>query len=217
MSNETADPRDERYKDHFMILVCLAALIAHGLWYDQFHVDFYSLVIAGIGLFLVYKPSALSFFIAHLRSVSLNANGISIEVNNQLENLARETDNIQGEGQMVDPMAAHLTHSPMPPPLRDPHKFVAPPAQHKLIIAGLAQSVSALKKALVGEKECLFVEAIFSAFQSGAIDENTKDLLLKLNGTLTIIQQFPQFITSGQILMAQYICDKLRAKVKTIS
>ena len=113
---------------------------------------------------------------------------------------------------MVYPMTAHPTNSKMPPP-RDPHKFIAAPEQHKHLIGSLSQSISALKSALVGDRDVLLIEAIISAAQDGLIDQQTKDLLMKLNGTLMTINQFPNFITSGQILMMQYISDKLRERI----
>jgi hypothetical protein len=188
--------------------------VAHGLWHEQFFIDIYSFALAGVGLFLIYKEAFLQFLTtAHLKGLKFGSSGISLEFYNQLEKLVQETDNTQGEGQMVYPMTAHQTNSKMPPP-PDPHKFVAAPAQHKHLVSSLSQSMSALKTALVGDRECLLVEAIFLAAQDGRIDQQTKDLMLKLTGTLTTINQFPNFITSGQILMMQYICDKLRERIK---
>jgi hypothetical protein len=214
--DDRRDIGEERERDHFVVVICVIFIISRGLWHNIFYFDVYSLLSCGIALVLVYRIQLVQFFANnHLKKMEVGSKGISLEFDNHLESLVQETDNTRGEGQMVDPMTDYTTTPSALPPV-DPHKFVVAPEQHRQLIKGLSESIGALKTVLVGEKDCLLVEAIFLASQQHLIDAQTKDLLLKLNGTLQVINQFPQFITSGQILMAQYVCDSLRVRVKAI-
>lgn len=214
--DEQRNKGEERERDHFVVVICVIFVVLRGFWHNVFHFDVFSLVSCGIALILVYRIQLVQFLTNnHLKKMEVGSKGISLEFDNHLESLVQETDNTRGEGQMVDPMTARTTN-PSTPLQVDPHKFVAAPEQHRQLIKGLSESIAALKTVLVGEKDCLLVEAIFLASQQHLIDTQTKNLLLKLNGTLQVINQFPQFITSGQILMAQYVCDSLRIRVKAM-